>query len=191
MLIGKKRALSKAREKALWDMQLKIQLDLLDLKQPPGDRYKPPEDADDLKKYLKWLARIYDSNEGVAWLRTYKDHQDTVLYERVNFFALAISILMAVAMGMTNLYIQLAISVAGMILTCGWWLAVRRQRQVVEFARKQLLRIDISYNVNRKVREESYKSKFLISGQRILVHWVPVLMFVIWCLIAIEAFSKF
>jgi len=154
-------------------------------KQPKGSSLKP----------------FFPRHEDLQWLRDYKNHQDNVLYQRINFFALMLSIFIASVLSIEgNPVAQILFSILGLSLTYLWWRSVDRQHKIVEYIRDELYKMYVPYQKLRYYRDpklsnieqtasgqELSNKKPTVSGQKLLVHCVPLLFGVFWDVILVIA----
>lgn len=131
------------------------------------------------------------SNDDLQWLRQYKIHQENILYSRINIFILVSSIFLGIFgvvlsqdVRSQDVEIAFAVSCLGTIITIVWWLAVHRQRIVVNDLRRRLYKHDTLYRKRRIVRDKLDKKQWKrirrISGQRLVIDVLPATFLVVW-----------
>lgn len=127
-----------------------------------------------------------DQNKETQWYYDYKKHQESILYNRINFSSLAIAIFTTVAESLgENIQRQKFIASLGITLTLLWSVTVLRQYYLLEFIRKQLHKHEKDkdkgiYGKYREGRKNTFGEKWLPRGQTTLVWIVPIVFLYYW-----------
>ena len=136
------------------------------------------------------------NNDDLQWLRQYKQHQEEILYSRINIFILVSSIFVGIfgVVLSQDVKIAFAVSCLGAALTIIWWLAVHRQRVIVNDFRVRLDDTDTYYKEcrnDRRTKDKAHRMKRkLISGQRLLIDFLPAVFLLFWMFAIWRTFPK-
>ncbi|MCP4545425.1 MAG: hypothetical protein GY835_03025 [bacterium] len=140
------------------------------------------------KEIVTSLANREDVTENLKWLRDYKNHQESILYMRINIFIVVSAILIAgfVDVPIKDLLLRCSVASLGLGVTVLWIVVVLRQWTVTKHLRHFLLKlgnVDPLYRSMRAYRilrdEESFLTKRL-SGETLLFLLLPGVFLLFW-----------
>ncbi len=144
--------------------------------------YKDPKCTEANRQGKEWRA---------SWYYDYKKHQEEILYSRVNIFMVAVSILAAALVAVQEPLLRLFVAFLGLASTAFWYLAVKRQKEIVGDLRLQLEDADCLYKEMKRFRDRrDEKLKRRISGHWLLFFYLPLIFGVFWILAVVWSFNS-
>lgn len=123
------------------------------------------------------------SERDLEILWQYRNYQEDLLYQRINVFLIAQSMLFVAYTEAKDGLISGAISYLGTVMTILGWFSIIRQRFVLQFARDYVKDKVTAYGeLQKKRKKEEDKLWFHrhFSGQELLCFSLPLLMLLVW-----------